>query len=206
MHTPVDLVAGALVGAAALGAWCQLHAAWDGWLLSAGPWRVAAGHALLSATLAACYPRPPVLTPSYHFVTFFSGVSAGLAVGVARTTGLGLHASGLPRVGLLTLDGAATLLARVAVGAPIMLASRAAFRAAAGASWPFVAAARAVLQGHLSGVPALPRPKSPRVVDAPTQSATYDAFYLWTRFWAYAGIGWGLMEPGVYALRACGLL
>jgi hypothetical protein len=207
MHTPVDLAAGALVGSAALGVWAQWHDAWDAWLLSAGAWRVAGVHGAVCALLAVCYPRPPVFTPSYSFVTFFSGVTAGLAIGVARTAHLDVHAAGgLARVDLSTPAGAATLLARVAIGAAIMLSSRAAFRAAARITWPAAATAAASLRAAASTAPALPRPKSPRCVDAPPQRALYDGVYLWTRFWSYCGVGWGLVEPTMLALEACGLL
>jgi hypothetical protein len=206
MHTPVDLVAGAAVGGAALAIWCQLRAPWDAWVLAAGAWRVAAAHGAGCVLLACCYPRPPVFTPSFNFVTFFSGVQAGIAVGVARTAGLGIHeAPGLLRL-TLTPAGAATLLGRVAVGTPVMLAARVAFRAAAQLTWPAAHAVFSALRALSSAAPALPRPKSPRCVDAPPQRAVYDGAYLWTRFWSYAGVGWGLMEPCMLALRFCGLL
>ena len=201
MHTPVDLAAGACVGTAALAVWAPLHAPWDAWLLSAGVWRVAAVHAAGCALMACCYPRPPALTPSFSFVTFFSGVTAGVAVGTARAAGLA--ASALPAA---PAAAAATLAARAAVVLPLMLLARASFRAAAGLAWPAVAAALDVAAGAARVLPPLPRPKSPRCVEAPPPSALFDARYLFLRFWGYAALGWTLTDPGMLALRACGLL
>jgi sphingosine-1-phosphate phosphatase 1 len=202
MHTPVDLAAGACVGAAALAIWWPLHEAWEAWLLAAGAWRVAAVHAGGVLLMACCYPRPPALTPSFSFVTFFSGVTAGVAVGSAR--GAGLAASALPAA---PAAAAAMLAARAAVGVPLMLVARLLFRAAADMAWPAVAAARAAVLAAVRGLPPLPRPKSPKCVEKPSpSSALFDARYLFLRFWGYAALGWALVDPGMLALHACGLL
>ena len=201
MHSPLDLVAGGVVGATALAIWWPLHEAWEAWLLAAGAWRVALVHAGGCVLMACCYPRPPAATPSFSFVTFFSGVTAGIAVGSAR--GKGLATGPLPAA---PAAAAALLAARAAVGVPLMLVARASFRAAAALAWPAVAAARAAVLATVRALPPLPRPKSPRCVEAPPLSGVFDARYLFLRFWGYAALGWALTDPGMRAMQACGLL
>ncbi len=86
MHTPVDIVGGALIGLALAVSWLSLGEYIDD-VFVAHPYSIAL-HLLLSLVLLSCYPTPTRPTPSYKYCVYFAGVAVGGNIGLLRTRSL----------------------------------------------------------------------------------------------------------------------
>ncbi|PSC73444.1 lipid phosphate phosphatase delta [Micractinium conductrix] len=81
LHTPIDILAGAVAGLAVLVCFISIEGLLARWVTS-GP--AAVTHAaLVCLVLLRLYPRPLAHTPSYEFSTSFMGAMFGIVVGVA---------------------------------------------------------------------------------------------------------------------------
>ncbi|KAL4440217.1 hypothetical protein ABPG75_003218 [Micractinium tetrahymenae] len=81
LHTPVDILAGAVAGLAVLVCFIAVEGLLPRWLFS-GP-RAVLHAALASLLLLRLHPRPLEHTPSFQFSTSFMGAMFGLVVGIA---------------------------------------------------------------------------------------------------------------------------
>ncbi|PRW39349.1 lipid phosphate phosphatase delta [Chlorella sorokiniana] len=83
LHTPVDILAGALAGLAVLVCFISVEGLLSRWILH-GPAAVLHA-ALASLVLLRLHPRPLAHTPSFEFTTSFMGAMFGVVAGMALT-------------------------------------------------------------------------------------------------------------------------
>lgn len=86
MHTPVDIVGGAVIGLALGVSWLSLGEYIDD-VFTSHPYSIAL-HLLLSLVLLSCYPSPKRPTPSYKYCVYFAGVAVGGNIGLLRSRSL----------------------------------------------------------------------------------------------------------------------
>ncbi|KAK9823486.1 hypothetical protein WJX72_003099 [[Myrmecia] bisecta] len=84
LHTPVDIVAGALAGAMVLTAYLSLDGRYDTWIRTNSFATLVQG--LGSVVLLRLHPKPLQHTPSYEFTASFAGVCFGVVAGVNHSS------------------------------------------------------------------------------------------------------------------------
>ena len=96
MHTPIDVGAGLLAGAAVFSAWTAFDEPHEAFLVAPSTTGAAvlATHAAVCAILLRLHPRPLVHTPSYEASATFLGACTGVAVGMWRSGGAHLVEGG----------------------------------------------------------------------------------------------------------------
>lgn len=84
MHTPVDILGGALAGLTTVTCFTAIDPYLDGITRNSTQIQVGITVALVSLLLLRLHPMPPVYTPSFEFSTSFMGVFFGGMLGVNR--------------------------------------------------------------------------------------------------------------------------
>lgn len=210
MHTPVDVAAGALAGAAVFSAWTALDDLHEAFLVDPTTTGAAvlATHALTCALLLRLHPRPLVHTPSYEASATFLGACTGVAVGVWRSGGAHVRPGG---GGWATLPHAA---GPAAVGAAIALRLVCGFATAAAVHLAAKAAARRGVPAAYRAVPLRLR----RLWQPPLHSLRKDRLWaalripvdaggrpwdvsITTRFLSYAALGWAVSDGAFVVMR-----
>ncbi|KAG6554597.1 hypothetical protein Mapa_003615 [Marchantia paleacea] len=128
MHSPIDLVAGAAMGACLLAFWLAIENYVEAFV-SHGE-NVISFWATMAVLLLFAYPSPEQRTPSYEFHTAFNGVALGVVTGIHRTFYM-YHDGSALALPLTTVRGASVLLLRLLVGLPVCLAVKAVSKALA---------------------------------------------------------------------------
>ncbi|KAH9326741.1 hypothetical protein KI387_006919, partial [Taxus chinensis] len=76
MHTPIDVVGGAVLGTAILFFWLSVHESIDTFVISGK--NVTSFWASFTFVMLFAYPTPELPTPSFEFHTAFNGVALGV--------------------------------------------------------------------------------------------------------------------------------
>lgn len=201
LHTPIDLLSGAVAGMAVLVCFIMVEDHVQAWLHESR-WVVPQA-ALLSLVLLRLHPRPMSHTPSYEFTVSFVGVFFGVASGMSQSRAL--HEPAVQYHAVLALGplwcGRRLLIGLLAVMAVKELCKRALQTALPLLYLLFPLRLRrtwqppihnqhpaALLKGPLRG---LPHDESGRPWDVAVTA----------RFFSYAGIGFGVAElvPALFA-------
>lgn len=208
LHTPIDIIAGAVAGAAVLSAFLALEGAMTWWVRSQPPGAVIAQHLLASLVLLRLCPRPLSYTPSFEFTTSFFGAFFGGTAGVARTYSR-FYAVPIQLAGVWS-HGPAWVARRVALGLAIVVACKEASRAFFLAALPplytfFPLRARRLWQPpvHNLAPPGAVADSAMRPLPHSAAGRPFDVDVT-ARFFAYAGIGYAVMELAPRAFAALG--
>ena len=194
LHTPIDILAGAVAGLTVLTAFISLHTVVDSFIYSAHSWIYAI---LLSLVLLRLHPTPAKHTPSYEFTTSFVGVAFGIILAINLNPGYFHDKESIFEI----LDTRVHIqLAKMCCGFAIVLASKAITKRLCSLLLPiayhwFPPTIRRIWQppvcGSLDAVTGLRK-----TVDG-TQWADIDAT---TRYFSYASIGFAtcFIAPAVF--------
>ncbi|KAL3623805.1 hypothetical protein CASFOL_032621 [Castilleja foliolosa] len=83
MHSPIDIIAGLVLGLGILTSWLSVSEYIDNFVVSGQ--NVVSFWAALSFLLLFAYPTPEFPTPSFEFHTAFNGVALGIVIGIHQT-------------------------------------------------------------------------------------------------------------------------
>ncbi|MCO5568330.1 hypothetical protein L7F22_022029 [Adiantum nelumboides] len=119
MHSPIDVIAGMVIGVLLLIFWSCIDDSLDTFIVSGS--NVESFWTSISFLLLFAYPTPELPTPSFEFHTAFTGVALGVVLGVHRTYSLFHHNNA---VNLFALRSLQKLLKRLVIGFPIVLAAK----------------------------------------------------------------------------------
>lgn len=205
-HTPIDIYVGAVYGAVLLLLYTHVDDLLDGWLVSSK----LSGMELLAVlvVLLRLHPRPLTYTPSFEYTVSFAGVSFGIAASMRRASGFLPYLREAPA--LLTVWGTFFALRRLATGMVVLFIMKEACKTSLLGMLPllyrcFPPTLRRLWQPPLvslclcQGRPSCSHAQVP--INGKGQPWDAD---ITARFFAYASIGWAVIELAPRMFSALG--
>jgi len=195
LHTPVDILAGAVAGLTVVTTFISLEEVINAW--AADPWVAIPSAALISLVLLRLHPKPMDPTPSFEFSTSIMGVMFGVIAGVSRCSWFFS-----PPVQLASVwsHSPGWILRRLLTGFSLVLLCKELSRAAAHSILPwfymvFPTQLRQLWQPpvHNQCKPHLVHNKSLIGLPHNSKGTPYDVDVT-SRYFAYAGIGLAVCE------------
>lgn len=196
LHTPIDILAGAVAGLTVVTTFISLEAPITAWVL-ASPWVAVPSAALVALVLLRLHPRPLEHTPTFEFTTSFMGVMFGVVSAVSRC-----RYFFLPPVQMADVwaHSPVWLLRRLVAGFALVLVCKEVSRAVSYAVLPklyllFPTAIRRTWQPpvHPQCEPHAMQDPSLKMLPHTAKGIPCDVA-LTSRFFAYAGIGFAACE------------
>jgi membrane-associated phospholipid phosphatase len=186
LHTPIDILAGAVAGLAVLTAFISVENLIQDFIHLPHSWFYAI---MISLMLLRLHPTPASHTPSYEFTTSFVGVAFGVILAVSMKPEYFHHKEDISEI---FSKGVHVALAKLCCGFTIVLVTKLVTRRVCSALLPiayhwFPASIRQAWQPPVCAPPD-PVTKLKKTIDG-TQWADIDAT---VRFFSYASIGFAV--------------